>query len=66
MGHAAGTAESSAAATLSPHDMEQRQGVWWYLLIAAILLFVSETVVSNRATQRPAGLPAVFGGNAGI
>ena len=38
--------------TFRPQDLERRQGVWWYLLVAAFLLFVSETVVSNRLSRR--------------
>ena len=38
--------------TFRPQDLERRQSVWWYLLLAAFLLFVSETVVSNRLSRR--------------
>ena len=41
-------AEEGLVRELTPVDLEQRQVVWWYLLVAAFLLFVSETVVSNR------------------
>ena len=36
---------------LTSMDLERRQSVWWYLLVAAFLLFVSETVVSNRLSR---------------
>ena len=32
-------------------DLERRQGVWWYLLVAVFALFVAETVVSNRLSR---------------
>ena len=32
-------------------DLERRQGVWWYLLVAVFLLFVAETVMSNRLSR---------------
>ncbi len=44
-------AASGAGREFSSEDLERRQGVWWYLLIAAFLLFVSETVVSNRLSR---------------
>ena len=37
---------------IGPEDLERRQSVWWYLLVAAFFLFVAETVVSNRLSQR--------------
>ena len=42
---------SGARREFSPEDLERRQGLWWYLLIAASILFVSETVVSNRLSK---------------
>ena len=30
-----------------PEDLERRQSLWRYLLMAALLIFVMETVVSN-------------------
>ena len=32
-------------------DLERRQGVWWYLLVAAFGLFVAETIMSNRLSR---------------
>ncbi len=32
-------------------DLERRQAIWWYLLVAAFLLLVAETVVSNRLSR---------------
>ena len=36
---------------IAPEDLERRQSVWWYLLVAAALLFVAETLVSNRLSR---------------
>ena len=47
-------AEEGLVRELTPVDLEQRQVVWWYLLVAAFLLFVSETVVSNRLSRTSA------------
>ena len=33
---------------VSSEDLEGRQRTWWYLLVAASLFFVTETLVSNR------------------
>lgn len=38
--------------TFSPQDLEQRQGIWWYMLVVAFLLFVGETIVSNRLSHQ--------------
>ena len=53
-GRVGGDRESTdaPARAFSPDDLEQRQGVWWYLLLVAFLLFVGETVVSNRLSRR--------------
>ena len=45
-------AEAAPARSFSPQDLERRQDVWWYLLVAAFLLFAAETVVSNRLSRR--------------
>ena len=42
------------AEELSPDEQERRQAVWWYLLVAGILLLAVETVLANRLPARPA------------
>ena len=42
----------TAGRTVSREDTERRQGLWWYLLFAGLLLLAAETVVSNRLSQR--------------
>jgi hypothetical protein len=37
--------------TLTPKDQEQRQKVWWYLLLGALLLMALETTLSNRLSR---------------
>ncbi len=52
-----GSATSDArgpAEELSPQEQERRQAVWWYLLVAGILLLAVETVLANRLPARPA------------
>ena len=54
-----GRAAATAAATPNPtevgefdvKDAEKRQALWWYLLLAGLLLLAVETVVSNRLSQ---------------
>jgi hypothetical protein len=40
-----------AQAQLSPADAERRQGLWWYLLAAGLVLLASETAVSNYLSR---------------
>jgi hypothetical protein len=49
---ASGDRQASLVATLTPAERERRQGVWWYLLIAALLVLAAETVISNRLPSR--------------
>jgi hypothetical protein len=37
--------------TGTPHEQEQRQKVWWYLLLGALLLMAAETALSNRLSR---------------
>lgn len=53
-GRAGGDRAAAAAPVraISPENLEQRQGIWWYLLVGAFVLFVAETVVSNRLSRQ--------------
>ncbi len=44
-------------AELGPEDRERRQGIWWYLLVAAFLLLALETIVSNYLSRKAASQP---------
>lgn len=44
-------AESADAAPLTATERESRQSLWWFLLLAASLLFAAETVLSNRLAR---------------
>jgi hypothetical protein len=39
------------AATLTPVEKERRQGLWWYLLVAVLLILVAETAIANRVSR---------------
>jgi hypothetical protein len=41
----------SDAFAATPQDQEQRQKVWWYLLLGALLLMGIETMLSNRLSK---------------
>ncbi len=55
---AAGAA-GAGAAELSAAERERRQGVWWYLVVGAVVLALAETLLSNRLPAlRRAGGPS--------
>jgi hypothetical protein len=37
--------------TGTPQDQEQRQKIWWYLLLGALFLMAAETALSNRLSR---------------
>jgi len=39
------------AATLTPVEKERRQGLWWYLLVAVLLILAAETAIANRVSR---------------
>ncbi len=43
--------ESGPVRVFTSEDLERRQAVWWYLLVLAFALFVTESVVSNRLSR---------------
>jgi hypothetical protein len=45
---AAAAAEPSGEAVISPAERERRQGLWWYLVVGAVVLALAETLLSNR------------------
>ena len=49
-----GQSTADLAATLSPSEKERRQGLWWYLLIAVLLVLVAESAISNRVSRKAA------------
>jgi hypothetical protein len=45
-------ATGEAAAELTPEEAEKHQNLWWYLLIAGVLLLAAEMVVANRLSTK--------------
>ena len=46
-----GQRAAELAAALTPTQKERRQGLWWYILIAALFVLVSETLLAGRLTR---------------
>ena len=40
-----------APAELTAEEAERRQGVWWYLLVAGLILLAAEMVVANQLSR---------------
>ena len=49
---AAGSTASAVGTTALPEDVERRQAVWWYLLMAALVCAGAESVLANRLSSR--------------
>ena len=45
------TTATSSIATLSIAEREQRQTMWWYVLVLALLLLAAESLLSNRLSR---------------
>ena len=52
-GRARGNIATVAAETaeLRPADLERRQAIWWYLLLAGVVILAGETFLSNRLSR---------------
>ena len=50
------------AVSLQREDQERRQGIWRWLLLAALGLFVAETALSNWVSRKGTGAPGVATG----
>ncbi len=61
-GTQSGSLNLDEATTLQREDRERRQSLWRWLLIAALALFVAETVISNWVSRKSAGAPEVVPG----
>jgi hypothetical protein len=42
---------AATAERLTPQDLERKQAAWWYLLLGGVLLFATETILSNRISR---------------
>src|SRR5207302_5610169 len=51
-GRAVSEIDQRAATAATPQDAERRQAIWWYLLLAGVVLLAAETALSNRLSQR--------------
>jgi hypothetical protein len=55
------TGESLEKPELTPQDVEKKQSVWWYLMVAGVLALLGEAVLSNRQSRRFAGAHGAAG-----
>jgi hypothetical protein len=52
-GHATPGADQGAAPQeMTREEAERRQSLWWYLLMAGLLLLAVETVISNQLSRK--------------
>jgi len=52
-GHASpGSAAPVAPQELTREEAERRQGLWWYLLLAGLLMLAAETAIANRLSRK--------------
>ena len=52
-----GDARASTEFQGTAAELERRQAIWWYLLLAGLLLLGAETLLANRMSRRRAGTP---------
>jgi Mg-chelatase subunit ChlD len=46
------TGQSLEHPNLTSADIEKKQGVWWFLLVGAVLALIAEALLSNRLSSR--------------
>jgi len=49
---AAGSGAPGEVTAVDEREAERRQAIWWYLLMAGVLILAAETVISNRLSRR--------------
>ncbi|MEX2178120.1 MAG: BatA domain-containing protein [Gemmatimonadaceae bacterium] len=57
-GQRGAVASEPAEFTGTAQELERRQAIWWYLLLAALILLGAETLLANRLSRRPVEQPA--------
>jgi hypothetical protein len=50
-GSSAGTAAAQAGTPQTPETREKNQRIWWYMLVAGLLLLGLDTLISNRLSK---------------
>jgi len=51
-GRAASTSSQTVPAEITVEEAERRQALWWYLLVAGVLLLAAEMAVSNTLSRK--------------
>jgi hypothetical protein len=54
-GNRGGPAAATTQFEGTAQELERRQGIWWYLLVAGLLLLGAETLLANRMSRRTTG-----------
>jgi hypothetical protein len=49
---AQGPSAPGEVSAVDEREAERRQALWWYLLMAGVLILAAETVISNRLSRR--------------
>ena len=49
---APGPSAPGEVSVVDEREAERRQAIWWYLLMAGVLILAAETVISNRLSRR--------------
>jgi hypothetical protein len=44
--------QAQAPAEISAQDAERQQGLWWYLILAGMMLLAAETVIANHLSRK--------------
>ena len=50
-GHATPEASQASASTVTAEETERRQAIWWYLLLAGVLMLAAEMIFANRLSR---------------
>jgi hypothetical protein len=56
-GRAASTAAPLDLEPLTPAEMEKRQSIWWFLLVAGLVALLAEAALSNLLSRKAGNLP---------
>ena len=46
------TGQSLERPDLTPEDIEKKQSIWWFLLVAGVAMLLAESVLANRLSRR--------------
>ena len=53
------TGASKPPADIAPAEVEKRQSLWWYLLVAGVAILIVEAWLANRLSKGPGVIASV-------